>query len=172
MRISEVALLGSLGRGIQDWLSLPPGSIPETAQMLSPGRCWQTKDPVGVLQERQVGLAQTDLLARTRPLPKERQAVAAETRQGSAEPRRGQRPPPHPGGRTARAARWRCSHGCKVSKQAGDNEEGTGGVIRGRGGPQPAIFTVPSRPAGTQVPFLTSELDQAEAGRRGRCSSH
>lgn len=84
MHISEVVL----HQGVQDWLSLPAGSIPEMVRMLSPGRSWQTKDPGSVHRSvsshwNQVGLAQTDLLAgRRQLLPKKRQAVAAKTQAG------------------------------------------------------------------------------------------
>lgn len=179
MRISEVVLLGSLHQGIQDWLSLPPGSIPEMARMLSPGRCWQTKHPGGVIQECQVSLEpggsgtdRTPGREETAPAKEETSSSCEDTRQRSAEPQRGQRPRALARKEGGAGGLVGCSHGCKVSKQAGDSEAGRGGVFRGCGGPQPAIFTVSSRPAGTGVPFLTSELDQTEAGRRGRCSSH
>lgn len=64
MHISEVVL----HQGVQDRLSLPPGSIPEMVRMLAlgdPGRQRTQAVSTGAVSSHwnQVGLAQTDLLA-------------------------------------------------------------------------------------------------------------
>lgn len=153
MPISEVVL----HQGVQDWLSLPPGSIPEMVRMLSPGRSWQTKDPGSVLQEHQLSLEPGG--SGTDRSPGREEVAPAKEETGSScedtgrevlslEEARG--PVPWPGRRVVRAAWWgavmaaRCPSKWETARQ---EEEG---CSEGGGGPQPAIFTVSSRPAGTR----------------------